>query len=87
MALVAHWVSCLWFMLYRLTHGTLDWSYDSLTNAKIMTYYLEAYLQSFLLMIGNDISPKVDGVGNGAHPFKSSLSFVLSCHSVVLTRR
>ncbi|GLI64818.1 hypothetical protein VaNZ11_008225 [Volvox africanus] len=58
MALVAHWVSCLWFMLYRLTHGSLDWSYDSLTNAKIMTFYLEAYLQSFLLMIGNDISPK-----------------------------
>ncbi|EFJ47535.1 hypothetical protein VOLCADRAFT_91947 [Volvox carteri f. nagariensis] len=58
MALVAHWVSCLWFMLYRLTHGSLDWSYDSLSNAKIMTFYLEAYLQSFLLMIGNDISPK-----------------------------
>ncbi|KXZ48358.1 hypothetical protein GPECTOR_28g765 [Gonium pectorale] len=58
MALVAHWVSCLWFMLYRLTHGTLVWSYDLLSNAKIMTFYLEAYLQSFLLMIGNDIGPQ-----------------------------
>lgn len=59
MALVAHWVSCLWFMLYRITHGNLQWSYDLLTNAKIMTYYVEAYLQSFLLMIGNDINPQV----------------------------
>ncbi|PNW70128.1 hypothetical protein CHLRE_17g706900v5 [Chlamydomonas reinhardtii] len=58
MALVAHWVSCLWFMLYRITHGNLQWSYDLLTNAKIMTYYVEAYLQSFLLMIGNDINPQ-----------------------------
>ena len=53
----------MWFMLYRLTHGTLDWSYDSLQNAKTMTYYLEAYLQSFLLMIGNDISPQVRPLG------------------------
>ncbi|GFR48528.1 hypothetical protein Agub_g10423 [Astrephomene gubernaculifera] len=58
MALVAHWVSCLWFMLYRMTHGSLNWSYDLLSNAQTMTYYLEAYLQSFLLMIGNDISPQ-----------------------------
>ncbi|KAG2450742.1 hypothetical protein HYH02_004579 [Chlamydomonas schloesseri] len=58
MALVAHWVSCLWFMLYRITHGDLAWSYDLLQNAKTMTYYVEAYLQSFLLMIGNDINPQ-----------------------------
>ncbi len=41
MALVAHWVSCLWFMLYRITHGDLNWSYDLLTNAKTMTYYVQ----------------------------------------------
>ncbi|KAG2491337.1 hypothetical protein HYH03_010341 [Edaphochlamys debaryana] len=58
MALVAHWVSCLWFMLYRILHGNYVWSYDALTNAKTMTYYVEAYLQSFLLMIGNDINPQ-----------------------------
>lgn len=57
MALVAHWVSCLWFMLFRLFKNDAEWSFDLMPNAQLMTYYVEAYLQSFLLMIGNDIGP------------------------------
>jgi hypothetical protein len=47
------------FMLYRITRDTMAWSFDTLTHAQTMTYYVDAYLQSFLLMIGNDIGPLV----------------------------
>ncbi|GFH28921.1 cyclic nucleotide-binding domain-containing protein [Haematococcus lacustris] len=53
MASVAHWVACMWHLLYKLLQSSwLDWTFDSIgSGTGELTYFLFAYLNSFLLMI------------------------------------
>ncbi|KAL6749390.1 hypothetical protein V8C86DRAFT_2849289 [Haematococcus lacustris] len=62
MASVAHWVACMWHLLYKLLQSSwLDWTFDSIgSGTGELTYFLFAYLNSFLLMIGNDMQPLND---------------------------
>mmetsp|Transcript_5229 Transcript_5229/g.11435 ORF Transcript_5229/g.11435 Transcript_5229/m.11435 type:complete len:751 (+) Transcript_5229:346-2598(+) len=59
--LVAHWITCLWFFMYReLRYSmTYPWTFDNQLgdNSAEITYYLQGYYNAFVLMIGNDIAP------------------------------
>lgn len=53
MAMVAHWVTCLWHLLYVLLSGAASpWSFDNLAETAEITSFLNGYLNAFLLMIG-----------------------------------
>ncbi|KAG1666226.1 hypothetical protein FOA52_011526 [Chlamydomonas sp. UWO 241] len=59
--LIVHWVACLWFFIFRMTYIAIGhpWSFNEQVapGSSSFTYFLQAFYNTFELMIGNDIIP------------------------------
>jgi hypothetical protein len=59
MIFMSHWLACVWYMMYQFCtfpegQSIYDWSfYVASEDGSIPAYYLNAYYQSFLLIVGN----------------------------------
>jgi len=58
---VVHWTTCLWFFIFQMTYNTIQqpWSFTEQVEfgSSTFTYFLAAFYNTFVLMIGNNIDP------------------------------
>ena len=56
---ISHWLACIWYMMYQFCtfpegQSIYDWSfYVASDDGSLPAYYLSAYYQSFLMIVGN----------------------------------
>ncbi|GAX76129.1 hypothetical protein CEUSTIGMA_g3572.t1 [Chlamydomonas eustigma] len=62
--LFVHWICCLWFFLFLMLRDVNNdiWSFEVQVppNSTIITYFLQSYMNTYDLMIGNDTLPGND---------------------------
>ncbi len=57
MIMLSHWLACIWFIMYKystFTNSASEWAFDILGDGNKISYYLGAYYQCFLLIVGNN---------------------------------
>ncbi|GAX77256.1 hypothetical protein CEUSTIGMA_g4702.t1 [Chlamydomonas eustigma] len=63
MIMISHWLACIWYVMYKFssfTPSVTDWAFDILNDGNVVSYYLGAYYQCFLLIVGNNQTPRND---------------------------
>ena len=58
MFMIAHWIACVWHMLFVFTKNQLHWTLTDWEETSTAVKYLNAYYRSFLMMSGENIDPQ-----------------------------
>ncbi|KAG1665646.1 hypothetical protein FOA52_011240 [Chlamydomonas sp. UWO 241] len=62
MIMIAHWLACIWYMLYKYGGGGSldDWTFDMFQTTSPVLQYLSAYYSCFLMIMGDNLTPLND---------------------------